>query len=123
MTPDGRKRMTVAAVEARLLHAQDWHQLSMGEGTKGPRWFDWACLPMLHHCEDDTHHWLRVGRNLTDPTDKAYYARLWTNGDHAARHGRGDCCPLAHRGGCEKQPRIWDSISMKYVVGSDGIDM
>jgi SRSO17 transposase len=73
MTPDGRTRMTVTQAEARFLQAHDWQRLSMGEGTKGPRWFDWACLPMLHQCEEDGHHWLLVRRSCTDPTDKAFY--------------------------------------------------
>lgn len=73
LTPTGRMRMTVAEAEARFLVAQDWLRLSMGEGTKGPRWFDWTCLPILHQCEDDGHHWMLIRRLLTDPNTKAYY--------------------------------------------------
>src|SRR5450755_736786 len=46
-TPAGRMRMTVAEADARFIQPADWQRLSMGEGTKGPRWFDWACLPIL----------------------------------------------------------------------------
>jgi SRSO17 transposase len=73
MTLQGRTRMTVTQAEVRFLQAHDWHQLSMGNGTKGPRCFDWACLPMLHSCQDDGHHWVLIRRSCTDPTDKAYY--------------------------------------------------
>lgn len=73
MTPDGRERMTVAEAQARFLQAQDWQRLSMGEGTKGPRWFDWAALPMLYRCEDDGQHWLLIRRHPIDSTDKRYY--------------------------------------------------
>lgn len=73
MTAQGRARMTVAEAEARFLGADEWQRLSMGEGTKGPRWFDWACLPMLYRSEDDRQHWLLVRRALSDPTDKRYY--------------------------------------------------
>ncbi len=47
-TADGRKQITVAEAEALSLHADDWQRLSMSEGTKGPRLFDWAVMPMLH---------------------------------------------------------------------------
>jgi SRSO17 transposase len=39
-TANGYQRMTVAEAEGRLLDAQAWQRLSMGHGTKGPRWFD-----------------------------------------------------------------------------------
>ena len=45
----------------------------MGEGTKGPRLFDWACVPVLHRWEDDGRHWLLIRRSLTDPQEKRYY--------------------------------------------------
>jgi SRSO17 transposase len=73
MTPNGRERMRVAEAEARFLGAHEWQCLSMGQGTKGPRWFDWACLPMLSQCEEDGQHWLLIRRALCDPTDKRYY--------------------------------------------------
>jgi SRSO17 transposase len=48
LTRDGqRKRVEVWEVEALLLGAQDWQRLSMSEGTKGPRLFDWASVPIL----------------------------------------------------------------------------
>lgn len=72
-TPEGRKRMTVAEAEALLLHSQDWHRLSMSCGTKGPRLFDWAVIPILHGWEDDGRHFLLIRRCLNDPSEKAYY--------------------------------------------------
>ncbi len=72
-TPEGRKRMTVAEAEALLLHSQDWHRLSMSCGTKGPRLFDWAVIPILHGWEDDGRHFLLIRRCLDDPREKAYY--------------------------------------------------
>ena len=74
LTPDGvRRRVEAAQVETFLLHAQDWQRLSMSEGTKGPRLFDWAAVPMLHRWEDDGCHWMLIRRSLTDPNEKAYY--------------------------------------------------
>lgn len=72
-TPLGRQRMTVEEAEACLLGAHDWQRLSMGQGSKGPRFFDWACVPILHGCEQDGHHWVLIRRSLSDPTDKRYY--------------------------------------------------
>jgi SRSO17 transposase len=72
-TPTGRRREEAALVEAFVLHDGDWQRLSMSEGTKGPRLFDWAILPMLHQWEDDGRHWLLIGRSLADPNEKAYY--------------------------------------------------
>ena len=74
MTPDGRYRQVeVREVEALLLHEQDWQRLSMSTGTKGPRLFDWAAVPILHHWEADGRHWLLLRRDLTDPREIAYY--------------------------------------------------
>ncbi len=72
-TPDGRKRMTVAEAEALMLHAEDWQRLSMSEGTKGPRLFDWAIMPILYGWEDDEQHFLLIRRCLDNPSEKAYY--------------------------------------------------
>jgi SRSO17 transposase len=69
----GRKRMTVADAEALVLHADSWQRLSMSEGTKGPRLFDWAVIPILHGWEDDGRHFLLICRCLDDPSEKAYY--------------------------------------------------
>jgi len=74
VTPDGqRRRVEVCEVEVLLLHQQDWQRLSMSEGTKGPRLFDWAVVPILHQWEDDGRHWLLIRRSLTDPNEQAYY--------------------------------------------------
>ena len=72
-TPTGRVRMTVAEAEARFIKPADWQRLSMGEGTKGPRWFDWVCLPMLDQCEDDGQHWMLIRRLPTKPSKKVSY--------------------------------------------------
>jgi SRSO17 transposase len=74
VTPDGsRRRVEVREVEALLLDQQDWQPLSMSEGTKGPRLFDWAAVPILHQWQDDGRHWLLIRRSLSDPTEKTYY--------------------------------------------------
>ena len=73
-TPDGRRRQVeVREVEALLLKAEDWHRLSMSEGTKGPRLFDWARVLLLHQWEDDARHWLLIRRCISDPKHKTSY--------------------------------------------------
>ncbi len=72
-TPTGRRREEAALVEAWVLGEQDWQRLSMSEGTKGPRLFDWAVVPMLHQWEDDGRHFLLIRRSLADPQEKSYY--------------------------------------------------
>jgi SRSO17 transposase len=71
LTAEGeRRRVQVREVEALVLHEQDWQRLSMSEGTKGPRLFEWACVPILHRWEDDGRHWLLMRRSLSDPAEK-----------------------------------------------------
>jgi SRSO17 transposase len=72
-TASGRKRMAVAEAEALLLHADEWQRLSMSNGTKGPRLFDWAVMPMLHGWEDDGQHFLLIRRCVDASSEKAYY--------------------------------------------------
>lgn len=73
-TPAGGCLLAEAAVaDATLLHEQDWQRLSMSQGTKGPRLFDWAVLPILHRGVVDSCHWLLIRRCIDDPHEKAYY--------------------------------------------------
>ena len=46
-----------------------------------------AAVPILHRWEDDGRHWLLMRRSLTDPQEKAYYARLWTAWNDSAADG------------------------------------
>jgi SRSO17 transposase len=96
-TLDGqRRRVEVCEVEALRLHPPDWQRLSMSEGTKGPRLFDWVAVPILHRWEDDGRHWVLIRRSLTDPNEKAYYARVCPERNHLARDGQGHWRTLAH---------------------------
>lgn len=72
-TAAGPRLADVATLAAELLTAQDWHRLSASMGTKGPRLFDWARLPLLHHGIHDHRFWLVVRRCLDDPSQLAYY--------------------------------------------------
>jgi len=52
---------------------QGFERVSMGEGTKGARLFDWACLRILHHGVNDQQHWILIRRSLIDPTSVTFY--------------------------------------------------
>lgn len=66
---DGTCRLLeTGAVEPLLGPALLWQPLSLGEGSKGPRLYDWARLPLLHHGQDDGEHWLLLRRSRDDPS-------------------------------------------------------
>ncbi len=73
MTLAGPKLMTVKQAEQLLVKPQDWQRLSVRTGTKGPLFFDWACLPIFHRWQDDKRHWVLIRRIPNDPTEKTYY--------------------------------------------------
>jgi SRSO17 transposase len=53
--------------------AEAWQRLSAGDGTKGPRWYDWVCLPINGPEPDEFPRWLLARRRVGDPDDLAYY--------------------------------------------------
>jgi len=70
----------VASIAQQALRAHDWQRLSCSQGTKGPRLFDWARLPVLHRGVVDGRHWLVVRRCLDEPHELAYYL-VWAPPD------------------------------------------
>jgi SRSO17 transposase len=64
-------------VEVRTLAdgvpATAWARLSAGEGSQGPRWYDWALLALPYAAPPAMMHWLLVRRSVSDPTERAYY--------------------------------------------------
>ena len=72
-TQEGCLLSDVASIGQQALCAQDWQRLSQSLGTKGPRLFDWAMLPLLHRGAVDHRHFLVFRRGLDDPTQVAYY--------------------------------------------------
>jgi SRSO17 transposase len=55
------------------LPADAWARLSAGEGSQGPRWYDWACLALPYAAASGKAHWLLARRSVSDPTKLAYY--------------------------------------------------
>jgi SRSO17 transposase len=70
---EGRRRAEAALVGACVLSDHQWQRLSMSEGTKGPRLFDWAVVRRLHQWQDDGCHFLLIRRSIADPQEKSYY--------------------------------------------------
>jgi SRSO17 transposase len=67
----GVSEQTAGAVAAAL-PAAAWQRLSAGPGTKGPRWFDWATVPLVARTARGQHT-LLVRRGLSDPDDTALF--------------------------------------------------
>ena len=63
----------VASIAQRAIRDNDWQRLSQSQGSKGPRRFDWARLPLLEHGTTDGRHWLVLRRCLEEPHELAYY--------------------------------------------------
>jgi SRSO17 transposase len=55
------------------LPADAWTRWSAGEGSQGPRWYDWACLALPYAAATGKAHWLLARRSVSDPTKLAYY--------------------------------------------------
>jgi SRSO17 transposase len=70
--PTGVWRERVQTLAARV-PAVSWQRLSAGAGAKGPRWYDWALLPLAEPAPPGWALWLLVRRSLTAPTHLAYY--------------------------------------------------
>jgi SRSO17 transposase len=68
---DGRQRQVKTLVAA--LPPAGWTRLSAGNGTKGPRWYDWRWLPLAEPQEPGWRWWLLVRRSLSLPTELTAY--------------------------------------------------
>jgi SRSO17 transposase len=51
-----------------------WQRLSAGAGSQGPRWYDWAWMPMSWRFHPEgMAHWLLARRSVSRPDEIAYY--------------------------------------------------
>src|SRR6266704_879437 len=66
-TSQGYRLCDAASIEQQVLGKEDWQRLSMSQGTKGERLFDWAILPQVLHGTVDSCHWLVIRRCLDAP--------------------------------------------------------
>lgn len=60
---------------AKEFAPSDWRRIRVGEGSKGPRVYDWAARRVAAHHSDHGSQdlWLVVRRSVTRPADRAYY--------------------------------------------------
>jgi SRSO17 transposase len=56
-----------------LLPQGGWKRLSAGEGSKGPRLYDWLRLPLNPPLQEDFERWLLVRRSIEDPDELSAY--------------------------------------------------
>ena len=63
---EGRPRQVKPLVAAPP--PQGWTRLSAGDGTQGPRWYDWRWRPLAEPPEPGWRWWLLVRRRLSVPT-------------------------------------------------------
>lgn len=67
--PDGSlRRIEVGDLPALLPASLSWSRLASSTGPKGPRTFDWLCLPIWHQGREDGTHFVLLRRCLDDPT-------------------------------------------------------
>jgi len=68
----GWRQRQVKTILANL-PAEGWSRLSAGDGTKGPRWYDWRWVPLAPPLEPGWRRWLLVRRSLSEPTELTAY--------------------------------------------------
>lgn len=69
LTPD-----TSSTAEAAIGAPEtQWHRISAGEGTKGPRLSDWSMIQIPSSTNRPDHRYILARRSIDDPTDLAYY--------------------------------------------------
>lgn len=79
--------------------AEAWFRHSVGDGAKGPRFYDWLAEPFGEPTDDGLQRWWLVRRSLKKPDEIAYYLCLApadvTRADLADAAGRRwavECC-------------------------------
>lgn len=68
-------RQQPVGLVAALLPEEAWVVLSAGEGSKGPRLYEWAWLQLPEETETASGRarWLLIRRSLSDRSPRAYY--------------------------------------------------
>jgi SRSO17 transposase len=67
-------RQQPVGLVAALLPESAWTVLSAGEGSKGPRLYEWAWLHLPEQSEGSGWaRWILIRRSLSDPSKRAYY--------------------------------------------------
>jgi SRSO17 transposase len=61
---------------AKGISAEHWFRMSVGEGTKGPRVYDWAALSFGPPVQEVFRRWVLIRRSVEKPEEYAYYLSL-----------------------------------------------
>jgi SRSO17 transposase len=56
-----------------LLPEEGWKRISVGDGSKGPRLYDWLRLPLNPPMQEGFQRWLVVRRSIEDPEELSAY--------------------------------------------------
>ena len=64
---EGRQRQVKTILAA--LPEEGWGRLSVGDGAKGPRWYDWRWLPLAAPLVPGWRRWWLVRRRRSTPTE------------------------------------------------------
>ena len=86
---------------AALLPDEAWVVLSAGEGSKGPRLYEWAWLQLPDETEatSERARWVLIRRSLSKRSERARLSRVWSGHDHLGRDRAGDRQSLEDRRG------------------------
>jgi SRSO17 transposase len=70
-----RVGLTAKAAQVVASWPEDvWERLSAGEGSQGPRWYDWGCMSMpWRDAPAGMTHFLLARRSVRQPEEVAYY--------------------------------------------------
>ena len=68
----GERQASAQAAMARV-PPDAWTRLSAGDGSQGPRWYDWVWIPLAGDCPPGWGRWLLARRSVSDPRELAYY--------------------------------------------------
>ena len=68
----GVRQATVAAL-AKALSRRAWHRITIAAGSKGPRRYVWAWVPINHALGPKWRRWLLVRKGLDDRAELAFY--------------------------------------------------
>jgi SRSO17 transposase len=83
----------------KAISAEHWFQLSVGDGAKGPRVYDWAAASFGVPVTGNLHRWVLFRRSIEKPEEYAYYLCLAPAGvgadalaQAAGRRWHIECC-------------------------------
>jgi SRSO17 transposase len=68
---DGQQQRVDALFGA--VPAGAWQRLSAGDGSQGPRLYDWVWVPLPTASTSGMRQWVLARRSLSEPTELAYY--------------------------------------------------